>query len=137
MRANAAPAPVSQLLDEDLHRGRAHALKVLPHGRQRWDEITRLGYVVEPGDGDILRYPAAPVVQRPQHSEGHVVVGDEDGVGIGHLGEQLADGHLTALRHGQRDQQGLGQMPADLDQPAVVGDHLERPENPDLHGPQC
>ncbi len=54
-----------------------------------------------------------------------------------HLVEQLVGWHQVAVRQRQRDQQGLRQMAADIYQLAVVGDHLERPENADFHFLSC
>ena len=50
-----------------------------------------------------------------------------------HLVQQLIRWHQTAIRQGQRDQQGLRQMAADVYRLAVVGEQFEGPENPDLH----
>ena len=54
-----------------------------------------------------------------------------------HLVQQLVGWHRTAFRQGQRDQQRLRKMAADVHQLAIVADQLERPENPDLHLLPC
>jgi hypothetical protein len=50
-----------------------------------------------------------------------------------YLIQQLVGRDRLALRQGQRDQQGLRQVPADVHQLAVVTGQLERYEDPEFH----
>ena len=56
----------------------ADLAEVLAHRGQGRGVVLRLGDVVEPDHADLARDLVARLVQRAQHAEGHLVVGDED-----------------------------------------------------------
>ena len=54
-----------------------------------------------------------------------------------HLVEKLIGGHRMAACQRQGGEECLGSQPADVQGPAIVPDHFERPEDPELHACPC
>src|SRR3954451_21755140 len=78
-------------VEQEPQRAAPHLAEVLAHRRQRRREVLRLGDVVEAHHADRLGDPPVALVQRPQHPERHLVVGDEDRRDRRIVGEPLAE----------------------------------------------